>query len=142
MSPTDESEIRNAIALIEAANMPYCAEVMRLALSLIKGAESDLSSAREEIARVTEERDAAHTDIDTLMKASNDLAEEVVSLATRIAALEEALKPFGAQADCWDGDADDVSITTCNPDGFTAALDFTIGDLRKARAVLSGGNGE
>lgn len=48
----------------------------------------------------------------------------------------DALKPFAAQAPYWPEKTDTDTLTTCDPDGDCCALDFTMGDLRRADLVL------
>lgn len=104
----------------------------------IAAARTALPDALREIQRLTL---AMATAADQSQTVAEYQDRAIRHMTARIAALEEALKPFAAQADCWDGDADDEAITTCSLGG-CASIDFTIGDLRKARAVLTGAIGE
>lgn len=79
MIPTDD-EIAGLVVWIQGKRMPHHASAAQELLARAKAAESDLSTAREEIAKVTEERDAAHTDIDTLMQINLDLVQEIEGL--------------------------------------------------------------
>jgi hypothetical protein len=49
-----------------------------------------------------------------------------------------ALKSFAAQAAYWPEKNDGDTLTTCDPEGDCCALDFTVGDLRRAAALLDG----
>lgn len=67
------------------------------------------------------------------------LAAEVIALRARVARLEAALKPFAKEADTWSDRApDDLHpfIDTFDAVHFGNDAEFTIGDLRAARAAL------
>jgi hypothetical protein len=53
-----------------------------------------------------------------------------------------ALKPFAAQAAYWPEKRDDDTLTTCDPAGDCCALDFTMGDLRRAAEIVAGQKAE
>jgi outer membrane murein-binding lipoprotein Lpp len=127
MSPTDE-EIAGLVVWIQGKRMPRHASAVQELLARAKAAESDLSTAREEIAKATEERDAAHADIDTLMQINRDMLDEIEGLRA-------ALQPFADAAGEYDPPEPDVCSLAWKHS-------MPIEDLRKARAVLSGGNGE
>jgi hypothetical protein len=80
MSPTDE-DIERASAWFRTHSLESWP------LEILLRLQSDLSYAREEIARVTVERDAAHTDIDTLMQINLDLVQEIDGLRAAMHAI-------------------------------------------------------
>lgn len=57
--------------------------------------------------------------------------------AARIAELEGALRPFARDADGWPEKADTDTLSLTDPDGTASAYDVTVGDLRRARSLLS-----
>ncbi|MGO4673014.1 hypothetical protein AB4Z40_08950 [Bosea sp. 2YAB26] len=75
-----------------------------------------------------------------------EAAEALATTATaRVAELEGALKPFAREADEWHEDVpDDYRILCAEPGAETANHGaesvFTIGDLRRARALSEGGS--
>jgi hypothetical protein len=68
-------------------------------------------------------------------------AQEIEARDGRIAELEAALKPFADEADNWDGTSatDDTPVNVSYDDYSSSGSEFTVGDLRAARAALKDG---
>ena len=68
-------------------------------------------------------------------------ADQLSAKDAEIARLREALKPFSAEAERWGDRAPDdltVSVHSVDAEHFGDQSEFTVGDLRRARAALSG----
>lgn len=75
-------EIENLTAMLHTQRAVNCS--VSRGYSAIKGVNTKLSSS---ISKVTDERDAAHTDIDTLMQINLDLVQEIDGLRAAIQAI-------------------------------------------------------
>lgn len=65
-----------------------------------------------------------------------EAADEITRLCAEVERLRAALKPFADRADRYDPHEDNDDQ---EPDWSTAAPDIRIGDLRRAREALNGG---
>ncbi len=62
---------------------------------------------------------------------------EITRLRALVEEMGKALEPFALHAECWPHEQDFDLLTTSDEDGNAASRDFTVGDLRRARATLA-----
>jgi len=92
------------------------------------------------VERLTREADAARRADGTDSPLGDDLrqaAAEITRLRALVEEMGKALEPFALHAECWPHEQDFDLLTTSDEDGNAASRDFTVGDLRRARATLA-----
>jgi len=99
-------------------------------------AESRLSQSEAELKETRADNAAKDARIKTETELRKDHQERNIELEAKLAAAEEALEPFAAVLEDYDPDWEDDDVTAVLVVGSVTHYGITLGDFRKARAVL------